>query len=149
MNAIFNYQGKQEGTPIPLSPREAFEYMQADAVIIDIRPEYETSFRVFDVPKVYYLPYNSFRDEFQIIPRDTLLIVADSVGNKSAEAARYLIEQGYPQVAYLAGGVVEWDRAGLPLSKDIDYEMIGGCACKLHPQKVRIEGSAVAPKKEE
>ena len=35
-------------------------------------------------------------------------------------------------MAYLSGGMVEWERAGLPIAKDVDYEMIGGCACRIH-----------------
>lgn len=128
---------------LSLSPREAFEYLQNGAAILDIRPEYETSFRIFDVSKVYYLPYNLYRDELSLIPKDVPLIIADSVGTKCIEAANYLMEHGYTQIACLAGGIVEWDRTGLPLSRDVDYEMVGGCACRLQPQKPRIEGSAL------
>ena len=126
---------------LPLPPREAFEYLQNGAAILDIRPEYETSFRIFAVPKVFYLPYSLYRDDLSIIPKDIPLIIADSVGIKSTEVAHYLMDNGYTQVACLAGGIVEWDRAGLPLCKDVDYEMVGGCACRLQPQKPRVEGS--------
>lgn len=149
MNSVSSQQSQPRGTLISLSPREAFAYLQDNAAIVDIRPEYETNYRVFDVPKVFYIPDDSYRDKFQVLPKDILLIIADCSGNRSNEVARYLIEQGYPQIACLAGGVIEWDRDGLPLSKDVDYEMIGGCACRLHPQKARIEGSSVAPKLKE
>jgi rhodanese-related sulfurtransferase len=131
---------------ISLSPREAYEYLKDGAAIVDIRPEYETSFRVFDVPEVIYLPYSIYRDEFYLIPKETPLIIADSVGNQCKTVAAYLMEQGYSQVACMTGGIVEWDRAGLPLKKDGDYEMVGGCACRLQPQKPRAAGSAVSPK---
>jgi rhodanese-related sulfurtransferase len=125
---------------LSLSPREALEYIQNGATILDIRPEYETSFRIFDISKVFYLPYSLYRNEFSLIPKDVPLIIADSVGTKSTEVARYLMEHGYSQVKCLAGGIVEWDRTGLPLKKDTDYEMVGGCACRLQPQKPRVEG---------
>jgi rhodanese-related sulfurtransferase len=128
---------------LSLSPREAFEYLQSGAAILDIRPEYETSFRVFDVPTVYYLPYNELRDKFSIIPMDIPLIIADSVGTKSIDIAQFLMMKGYTLIACLAGGIVEWDRAGLPLNKDVDYEMVGGCACRLQPQNPKVEGSAL------
>lgn len=123
------------GSIIHLSPREAFEYLKTDAAILDIRPEYETSYRVFDVPKVFFIPYSSYHDNLNILPKNIRLIVADNVGIQSTEVARYLLEQGYTQVACLAGGIVAWDHAGMPLTKDRDYEMVGGCACRLHPQK--------------
>ncbi|HYE84446.1 MAG TPA: rhodanese-like domain-containing protein [Clostridia bacterium] len=120
---------------IHLSPREAFEYLKNDTAILDIRPEYETSYRVLDVPNAFFLPYNSYQDNLDKIPKDIRLVVVDSVGNRSTEVARYLIEQGYPQVVCLAGGIVAWDHVGLPIKKDVGYEMVGGCACRLHPQK--------------
>lgn len=146
MNSISNNQGQLEITLVWLSPREAFEYLQYNAAIVDIRPEYEINYRIFNVPKVFYLPYSSFRDNFNSIPKNLLLIIADSVGIRSAEVAGYLIAHGYHQVACLAGGVVDWNHDGFPLRKDMDYEMIGGCACRLHPKKIRVEGSSVAPK---
>lgn len=148
MNPIIQQKSQPEGILVPLTPREVFEYVSDGAVILDIRPEYETDFRVFDVPKVFYLPYDSYKDEFHKIPRDVFIIVADSVGNRSAEVVRHLLGQGYCRVAYLAGGIVAWDRTGLPLSKDTDYGMSGGCACRLKPQKERSEGSSVAPKQD-
>lgn len=132
-----------------LSPREAFELLKENsAVLVDIRPEYETDFRVFDVPQIYYLPFDMYQEKLNAIPKEVFLIIADSVGNRSSEVARYMLRQGYSKVACLAGGVVAWDRAGLPLSKDKDYEMVGGCACRLKPQKPRADGSAVAPKQD-
>ncbi|SHK12677.1 Rhodanese-related sulfurtransferase [Geosporobacter subterraneus DSM 17957] len=146
MNSVIHQQGQSSGSPAPLSPRDAFIHLQNDAAILDIRPEYETDFRVFDVPNIFYLPYRSYRDQFHLIPKDIPLIVADSVGNKSMEVARYLVEQNYPQVFFLAGGMVAWDRDGLPLSKDKNYAMVGGCACRLKPKSTQTEGSSVAPK---
>lgn len=122
---------------LSFSPHEAYEHLKDNAAIVDIRPEYEVEYRTFDVPRMYYLPYDSYQDTTIEIPRDILLIVADSAGNRSAEVALYLQEQGYPEVACLAGGVLAWVRAGLPLVKDDDYELSGACACRLRPQKVK------------
>ncbi len=133
---------------VPLTPREAFLNLQGEAAILDIRPEYETDFRVFDVPRVIYLPLESLQEGCAGLPGDIMLIVADSVGFQSKEAARYLVEYGLASVSYLAGGIIAWERAGLPVSKDLDYEMSGGCACKLRPHKEKPEGSSVAPSKE-
>ncbi|HYF82930.1 MAG TPA: rhodanese-like domain-containing protein [Clostridia bacterium] len=131
---------------VSFTPREVFEYINAGAIIVDIRPAYETDLRVFDVPRVIYLSGDSNNEIIDNLPRNNLLIVADSVGNQSKEFALSLVEHGYSEVACLAGGVVAWDHAGLPLAKDLDYEMIGGCACRLQPQKIRMEGSSVSPK---
>lgn len=132
----FYSSDKLKGKPGALSPKEAFACLQEGAAIVDIRPEYETNYRVFDVPDVYVLPYSSYKEKFQEIPKEKPLIVADSVGLKCSEVAQFLHDQGYPCVAYLAGGVVSWDHSGLPLSKDLGYELKGGCACKIRPKNL-------------
>lgn len=149
MTSTYQDEFRLWGQLVSLSTREAYELLNNnDAVLVDIRPEYETDFRVFDVPRIYYLPFDTYQEKLDAIPKDIILIVADSVGNRSIEVARYMLEQGYSKVACLAGGVVAWDRAGLPLSRDKDYEMVGGCACRLKPQKPRADGSVVAPKQD-
>lgn len=132
--------------PASLSPRQALDYVEQGATILDIRPDFETNYRVFGVPKVYFLAYREYREQSGTLPRDEPLIVADNVGTKSPEVARFLLEQGFPEVAWLAGGMVAWAQEGLPLERDAGYELSGGCACKLRPKKPRPEGSAVAPK---
>lgn len=123
--------------PIGLSPRDAYDKLkEGDATILDVRPEYETCYRSFDVPKVYLLPF-TLNFELKVeLSTDEFIIVADNVGLDSPEIARLLIDIGYTQIGYIIGGVVAWDRAGLPLVKDLGNELIGGCACKLKPRKL-------------
>lgn len=146
MDSVFDKGNQKELTPVWISAREAFALLMKNAAIVDIRPEYETNYRVFDVPRVYYLPYGSYRNRFEVIPKDMPLIIADNVGLKSGEIACFLMAQGYPWVMCLAGGVVEWNHDGLPLAKDLNYELIGSCACRLHPKNIEIKGSKVGPK---
>ena len=123
--------------PIGLSPRDAYyKLKEGEVTILDIRPEYETCYRSFDVPKVYLVPL-TLNSELKVeLPKDESIIVADNVGLDSPDIARLLIDRGYPLVGYIIGGVVAWDRAGLPLVKDLGNELTGGCACKLKPRKL-------------
>lgn len=139
MDSIINKEVQIKTTPVWFSPREAFEYLQGNAVIVDIRPDYEINYRVFDVPRVFYLPYSSYRQNFNEIPKDIPLIIADNVGIRSEEVGCFLMEQGYTQVMCIAGGVIEWDHDGLPLIKDLDCELTGGCACRLRPKRIKME----------
>lgn len=133
--SFFNEIAAADGEPVPLSPRRAGECLQGGATLVDIRPDFETSFRVFDVPRLFYLPYATYRERFSEIPRGAPLVVADNVGTKSPEVARFLVSQGYGDVAFIVGGVVAWAQGGHPLKTDPDYELVGGCACKLKPKK--------------
>ena len=148
MSDFFQRTGRMDGTPTPLSPREAHEAAGRGAVFVDIRPDFETNYRAFDVPSLVSLPYRTYRDRYAVLPAGEPLVVADNVGTKSPEVARFLLSAGWPDVAILVGGVVAWAQEGLPLTKDPNYELVGGCGCKLKPKKPGKDGSAVAPKPE-
>jgi 3-mercaptopyruvate sulfurtransferase SseA len=38
---------------------------------------------------------------------------------------------GYDNVANMAGGIVDWERDGLPLTTDINNRLSGSCMCQL------------------
>jgi hypothetical protein len=42
-----------------------------------------------------------------------------------------LISRGFTKVAGLAGGIVEWERDGLPLLLDNKARLSGSCMCQL------------------
>ena len=49
------------------------------------------------------------------VPRDTTVYVLCHVGGRSAQATQYLEAQGVDAVN-IDGGIVEWYRAGLPVT---------------------------------
>jgi rhodanese-related sulfurtransferase len=119
--------------PAYLSPRRALEYLRQGAVLLDIRESHETNYRAFDVPSAILMPYSVFRERQGEVPRDVPLVVADAVGLRGKEVAKFLLENGYPEVAWIVGGVVDWVREGLPIKTDRNYELRGQCGCKLRP----------------
>jgi rhodanese-related sulfurtransferase len=118
-----------------LSPKEALAAIARGAILVDIREEYETGMKAFDVPGVVYLANSSLRDEFEQLTADRPLILADSVGLRSKLAVAFLKERGFVDVANLNGGIVDWDAAGMPTRTNPDEQWVGSCACKLKPRK--------------
>lgn len=124
------------GKPVALSPSDAYTHLNATtAAVLDIRPEYEIDYRILDVPDRYLMPNSLYKEQHVEISKDKFLIIVDNVGLDSPEAAKFLIDKGFSKVGYIIGGIVAWDRAGLPLVKDLGNELTGGCACKLKPKK--------------
>lgn len=124
-----------------LSPREALAAVEAQgAVMIDIRPGFEVSYRVFDVPDVICIARGELARRAAELPRDRLLIVADAVGLHAGSAAQILREAGFERVACLVGGMVDWEKDGLPVRKDLDFELRGQCGCKLRPRAAKHPG---------
>ena len=114
-----------------LTPKESFELCKAGAIIVDVRESYINNFKKFRVDNILYLPYNELENSFVRLPFDHPLIFADTVGLKSREAVMFMITHGYNNVANMAGGIVDWERDGLPLTTDISNRLSGSCMCQL------------------
>jgi len=113
------------------TPRESYELSLTGAMIVDVREPYMTNFKAFNVDNVIYLPFGKFIDFYRELPEDRQLIIADSVGLKSRECVIFLNEHGYKNVANMAGGMVDWERDGLPVKIDKEYRLSGSCMCQL------------------
>jgi rhodanese-related sulfurtransferase len=129
-----SFFSSSDDLPAQVTPRRALEYLRNGAVLLDIRESPETNYRVFDVPSAIFLPHSVFRERQGEVPRDVPILVADAVGVHGREIARFLRENGCPDVAWMVGGVVDWVREGLPVRRDPNYELRGQCGCKLRPR---------------
>ena len=136
---MLGFFGSAGDAAAALSPREALDFFRKGAVLLDIREPYETNYRILDIPEAVHVPNSVLMDRCGEIPRNAPLIVLDNVGVRSKEIARFLLGNGFPDVAWLVGGVVDWVREGLPLRVDPNYELIGQCSCKLRPKNPEAE----------
>lgn len=116
-----------------ISAREAFAAISRGAVLIDIREEYLTIMRTFKVDNYILCPLSIFDENITAIPKDRPLIVADATGLKSKIAVEKLLNNGFIEVANLAGGIMDWDRDGFPVNADPNEQLSGQCLCKLKP----------------
>lgn len=55
----------------------------------------------------------------QTVPRDAPVVAVCRSGNRSAKAARLLVDSGH-DVVNMAGGMKAWQDAGLPISTDTE-----------------------------
>ena len=118
-----------------LSASEAYkEATGNDAVILDVRELRLIGYKRFDVPKVINIPLSTLGESYISLPVDIPVIVADSVGLRSHEAMEFLMSRGFSNIANLAGGIVEWERDGLPIKKDLTEQLDGSCVCQLKPR---------------
>lgn len=129
-NRYFNKGFISHGV-LNLAPSECYELSNNGAIIVDVREDYLNNFKMFKVANVLYKPFSELKNTFRQLPEDVPLIFADSVGLKSREAVLFMIEQGYQNAANMAGGIVDWERDGLPLTTDINYRLSGSCMCQL------------------
>jgi rhodanese-related sulfurtransferase len=119
------------GQQLQYTPREAFRHCQEGSVILDVRPEVLCLYKGFDVPEILYCPFTEIELYLDRIPIDREIIVADSSGIQSREIIHLLVDKGFTRVAGLAGGMVEWERDGMPLVLDNQARLSGSCMCQL------------------
>ncbi len=131
----FSGSGFISGGFLNLTPRDAYyEAKTGKALLVDVREVALTGYKRFDVPRVIYLPLSELEKRLDILPLDFPLIIADSTGLRSHEAMEILKSKGFMHIANLAGGIVEWERDGLPLIIDNKERLDGSCMCQLRPR---------------
>ncbi len=120
-----------------LTPNESYENCKEGAIIVDVRESYMNNFKMIDADKVLYFPYSELENSYKDLPADQPLIFVDSVGLKSLQGVLFMIAHGYQNVANMAGGIVDWERDGLPLTTDISNRLSGSCMCQLKARETK------------
>lgn len=86
------------------------------ALLVDIRERTEVERLAFDVPGAILMPMSEFERRFGELPRDRQLVIACHIGERSMMVTRFLMHQGYTQVATMKGGIAKWTHKGFPVS---------------------------------
>jgi rhodanese-related sulfurtransferase len=141
MNSLFDNYGFLSCGILHVSPGEAFDLCGKGAVIVDVREEYLNNFKNFDVPEILFFPISRLEQKLSKLPQDKYLIFADTVGLRSKEAVVLLRNKGYIKIANMAGGIVDWERDGLPLKTNVEERLSGSCMCQLKPREGKKSGT--------
>lgn len=116
-------------------PSEVISFLEQGAILVDLREEVETDIKSFGVGPVVYLSHEQFNKNWESLPLEKPLILADSVGIWSKKAVATLQAKGYQQVASLAGGFNEWDKDGFPVIAGNCKPLNGPCLCMIKPHE--------------
>ena len=95
-------------------PKEAADLMADGSLMIDIREADE--WEEVRIPGAEFRPLSEINDWYEDLPRDRTVILQCRSGNRSAMATAALISQaGMGNVVNLAGGIIAWHQAGMPI----------------------------------
>ena len=86
-------------------------------LVLDVREDEE--WRAGHVAGSVHVPLMELGARYAELPESEQTLVVCRVGNRSAYAAAFLVQQGVDAVN-LAGGLVAWESAGRPLVADDD-----------------------------
>ncbi len=135
MQNLFSEGGIKSRNILSFSPAETVEICKNGAVLIDVREEYLSGFKMFGVPEVVYLPWSRLEKEFSVLSKERFHICADSSGVYSKQAVVFLLQHGFDKAANLAGGMIEWERDKMPIELDKGERLTGSCMCQLKPRE--------------
>jgi rhodanese-related sulfurtransferase len=135
MSKVFNNFGLMINSVLHLSAKESYLLCAKGAIILDVRRDFMIQYKIFDVKEVIYCTYDTIWENISLLPKDKPLIIADAVGLHSREIVMTLLKNGFDNVANLAGGIVDWERDGMPIKIDKGFEMSGACVCRLKTKK--------------
>ncbi len=85
--------------------------------LIDVREPHEFSGELGHVAGSRLVPLATVLDAARDWPRDQELVIICRSGNRSGRAAQALTGAGFTRVFNLAGGMLAWNAAGLPIER--------------------------------
>lgn len=90
---------------VPTVPAEDWEPWASgrDAVVLDIREEYEWSLGT--LPGATLIAMSELVDRIDELPKDRAILCVCRSGSRSHQVAAYLIHLGFADVANMAGGM--------------------------------------------
>jgi len=116
-----------------ITPDNAYSALKSgDAIMIDVREEYEYMVEFISLIGVYHLPMSSIMDNLHNIPKDKPVITVCTAGVRSAKVTNMLKSNGFPDSINLDGGLHEWKEKGLPyetILPDACNHCHGSCNC--------------------
>jgi len=98
--------------PATVSVAEAAALRDAGAYILDVRQPEEWA--EVHIPGAVLIPLGELPGRLAEVPRDSDVVVVCRSGNRSQAGRDILRDAGYARVTSMAGGVTEWQAAGLP-----------------------------------
>ena len=78
-------------------------------LVIDVREDWEL--QLARIPDVVHVPMSQIPARIGEFPRDAEMIVMCHAGGRSMRVAQFLVNQGFTDVANLAGGISAWSEA--------------------------------------
>ena len=97
---------------------EAQNRTEDGALLVDVREQNE--YDDAHIPGSILLPLSEFAQRYEELPKDKPLIMQCRSGARSGQATEFLLQNGYSDVVNMAGGILAWGVAELPVEHKED-----------------------------
>lgn len=98
-----------------VSPREAYAAYMLDTVLVDVRETNDQNKKRADLNNLVSLPLSELSQRYSEVPANKPVVFISKIGKKGREAAQFMVQHGYDNVAILDGGLKAWEEEGLPV----------------------------------
>ncbi|MBZ0307611.1 MAG: rhodanese-like domain-containing protein [Anaerolineae bacterium] len=98
--------------PAEVSVADAAALRDDGAFVLDVREQDEWD--AVHIPGAHLIPLGELSSRLSELPKDQEIVVVCRSGNRSASGRDILKDAGFSQVTSMAGGMNEWQSAGLP-----------------------------------
>ena len=98
-----------------LNPREASDRLD-ELVIVDVRGDDEFHGPLGHIEGARLIPLPELQKRAGELPRNRVILLVCRSGARSAKACAQLGEAGFVSITNLAGGMIAWNREGLPVA---------------------------------
>ena len=102
--------------PVPeVGPAQARRLIDRGALVVDVREPDE--FQAGHIAGAQLIPLGQLPQRLEVLPRDRAIVVACRSGRRSGEAVQLLLQHGFAEASNLAGGMLAWRAADLPVEE--------------------------------
>ncbi|MEO8157364.1 MAG: rhodanese-like domain-containing protein [Betaproteobacteria bacterium] len=101
------------GDYLNLDPDGLQALQHGNIMLIDVRTDREVERGL--IPGARHIPLHLLPARMQEIGQDRAVVFYCQSGARSAQASRFLVDNGWGQVYNLSGGISGWSARGLPV----------------------------------
>jgi rhodanese-related sulfurtransferase len=94
---------------------EAQKRIGEGALLVDVREQNE--YDEVHIPGSILIPLSAFNERFAELPKDKALVMQCRSGARSGRTTEFLLANGYSDVVNMAGGILAWENADLPVER--------------------------------
>lgn len=113
---LWSFLGNRVSGINQVNTLEATRLMNDDALMLDVREDNEWA--VGHIPNAKHIRLGQLSDQLAQLEKfkDKPIVVYCRSGNRSGRACAMLKKSGFSNASNLAGGIVAWEQANLPIT---------------------------------
>ena len=114
---LWSFVGGKVSGVASVDTLEATRLINQDALVLDVREDKE--FAAGHIPKARHIPLSALASRMSELEKfkNKPIVVNCRSGQRSARACGILKKQGFEKAVNLAGGIMAWESAHLPVEK--------------------------------